>query len=226
MTMLRPIVLLSLVASAVLEQTLVSAHPDMVNVMANDTLSRISDVPTCAADYQRMSIERPRFLQKRLTGAHAICVRAKDGAFVTAVWKSNPEFVYLFNRMGWMMKLIELPKGTTFSTGCTFTNDKLFYANTRGDKILQFSSDGLYEKEFATGSKFLRLTTRENLLYTTIEGSKEVRAYDTNTGEVVYSFETINHDARGLAFTPKTSKFLLVSTWSNIVGIALAALIQ
>ena len=206
---------LFLIASAVL---LVSADLDTINdVTTNDTLSEIFAIPTCSADYQRMSLDKPRSVLK-MSGAHAICVRPKDGAFISAFWKSSPQFVFMFDKNGVIMKMIKMPKGTTYSVGCAFTDDKLFYANTRGNKILQFSSDGAYEKDFVTGSKFLRITTRGNLLYSTIEGSKQVRAYDTNTGEVVYSFETSHENARGLAFNPKTSMYLLVTAWgSNVV---------
>ena len=47
-------------------------------------------------------------------------------------------------------------------------------------KILQFSINGKYQKVFAIGVKFLRLTTRDNKLYTTIQTSKQIRIYDVN----------------------------------------------
>ena len=89
-----------------------------------------------------------------------------------------------------------------------------YYTLPAGHQILQFSSDGRYEKVFATGFRFSRLTTRGNLLYSTIVG-KRIHAYDTDTGNLKYHFETTTANARGLAFDP--AGYLHVSTWGRVV---------
>ena len=85
-------------------------------------------------------------------------------------------------------------------------------------KILQFTSDGVYEKVFATGYKFSFLTTRDDsLLYSSILSTKKVHGYDIATGNLKYGFEITTGTARGLAFDPLGH--LHVSTYGNIVEV-------
>ena len=83
---------------------------------------------------------------------------------------------------------------------CEQAEYKLFLADTVGKKILQYSKNGTYEKVFATGFKFLRMTARNNLLYSTIWVTKNVRVYDASNGNIVNHFDVTTNDGRGLAF--------------------------
>ena len=81
---------------------------------------------------------------------------------------------------------------------------------------MQFSIDGKYEKVFASGIPFLRLTTyNDSLLYSSIYLTKKVHAYDTTTGNLKYHFKTTTAIARGLAFDP--DGYLHVSTGGRVV---------
>ena len=127
----------------------------------------LSIVPKCAADYRRMSPSRRKSFQNLTPRPGAVCTRA-DGYFVTTSWLPNRRFVYLYDTCGWMKKRINLPRRVLYSAGCVFTRSKLFYADFNGRRILQFTSNGVYQRVFATGHRFLRFTARGNLLYTTI----------------------------------------------------------
>ena len=179
----------------------------------NETLP---PVPTCSADYPRMDPKRRKSFQNLTPRPHAVCVRA-DGFFVATSWLPNRKFVFLYDTCGWMVKQINLPARVLYSGGCVFTRNKLFYGDWNGRRILQFTSSGTYQKVFATGQKFLRFTARGNLLYTTIWPSKKVLAYNINTGNIAYRFETTTGNSRGLAFDP--SGYLHVSTWGKVVEI-------
>ena len=177
----------------------------------NDTLP---SVLTCSADYPRMDPKRRKSFQNLTPRPHGVCVRA-DGFFVTASWLPNRKYVFLYDTCGWMVKQINLPARVLYSGGCVFTRNKLFYGDVDGRRILQFTSSGTYEKVFATGQKFLRFTVRKNLLYATMIPSKKVLAYNINTGNIAYRFETTTGYARGLAFDP--TGYLHVSTWGKVV---------
>ena len=97
-------------------------------------------------------------------------------------------------------KTIALPADSLEMASCVFTEYKLFLADTVGKKILQYSKNGTYEKVFATGFKFLRMTARNNLLYSTIWVTKNVRVYDASNGNIVNHFDVTTNDGRGLAF--------------------------
>ena len=242
MAMIRPTLLLFLVASSfLLVQTLASTSletlddvdPMNVTVDENPTDDEFEDfidngigdsgvndtlpsVLTCSADYPRMDPKRRKSFQNLTPSPGAVCVRA-DGFFVTTSWLNNRKFVFLYDTCGWMVKQINLPARVLLSAGCVFTRNKLFYADFNGKRILQFTSTGTYEKVFATGQKFLRFTARGNLLYTTIWPSKKVLAYNINTGNIAYRFETTTGNSRGLAFDP--TGYLHVSTWGKVVEI-------
>ena len=183
------------------------------NSLFHETLSI---VPKCAADYPRMDPGRRKSFQNLTPRPGAVCTRA-DGYFVTTSWLPNRKFVYLYDTCGWMEKQINLPARVLYSAGCVFIGNKLFYADYNGKRILQFTSDGVYQKVFATGQKFLRFTAQGNLLYTTIWPSKQVLAYDINTSNIEYRFETTTAYARGLAFDP--TGYLHVSTWGKVIEV-------
>ena len=227
-TMLRATVLLCLVASAVVTHSL-AALQDIDPIDNNSTDYPIDDtiddddgfinnilsaVPKCAADYPRMSIANRKTILNGSPRPHAICVRA-DGCFVAAVALANRPYVYMYDTCGWIKKKIMLPNRFPATSGCAFTSTKLFYSSYVGKKIYQFTYDGVYEKVFATGVQFLRLTTYKNLLYATIWPSKQVRAYNTATGRLVYHFETTTGNSRGLAFDP--TGYLHVTTWGRVI---------
>ena len=223
--MLRATVLLCLVASAVLTQSLAAAQyngptddtiaTDSSQLRDSSTNGKWSAVPKCAADYPRMSVADRKVFQNGSPSPQAVCIRA-DGYFVAAVLRSNLKFVFMFDTCGWIKKKIMLPSRSGDATGCAFTSTKFYYALYTDRKILQFSIDGKYEKVFATGFQFLRLTTyNDSLLYSSIYSTKKVRAYDTTTGNLKYTFETSTGQARGLAFDP--AGYLHVSTWSKVV---------
>ena len=223
-TMLRATVLLCLVANAVLTQSLPTAQyngPTDDTIVDYDSRGSINDtlsaVPKCAADYAKISVANRKMIQKDSPMAHAVCVRA-DGCFVAAVHQVQlgSPFIFMFDTCGWIKKRILLPRNTGAGSGCVFTSTKLYYAVSNDMKILQFTSDGEYEKVFATGDNFYRLTTQDNsLLYSTIYPTNEVRAYDIATGNLKYRFKTTTGDARGLAFDP--SGYLHVSTMGKVV---------
>ena len=214
MAMLRASVFLLIGCVAVLT----NAHDDLPVIDPTDGMpSQVSAVPTCAADYPRMSQKQPKIVQKALPYPAAVCVKPDNtGDFVAALWIPRT-FVYMFDNCGWVKKRIELPAGTSYSCGCAFTNSKLFYAATRSRKIYQFNINGTFEKVFAIGYNFLRMTTRGQQLYVSIESTKNVRVYDTANGNLVRQFSTTTANARGLAFDP--AGYLHVSTWGKTVEI-------
>ena len=197
-----------LLALVMLTQTMASTH------VYDDP----SAVPTCQADYAKMDPKQPKLLinYPGLTLSAGVCTNPKNGDFVVAYWQPRTH-VYLHDSCGWIKKRIELPKGTIWSTDCIFSGTKLFYAATRNRKLLQYNEDGTYEKVFATGFNFLRLTTRGTRLYSTIENTRMVRVYNTTNGNNVNHFETTTGNARGLAFDPQG--YLHVSIWGKTIEI-------
>ena len=230
-TMLRATVLLCLVTSAVVTHSLAAIDTlqdiDPIDNNSNDypiddTIddddgfinNTLSAVPKCAADYPRMSIANRKIIQNGSPRPNGICVRA-DGCFVAAVVLANRPYVYMYDTCGWIKKKIMLPNRTPAAEACAFTSTKLFYSTYYGKKIYQFTYDGVYEKVFATGVGFSHLTTYKNLLYASIHPTKQVRAYNTATGRLVYHFETTTAKARGLAFDP--AGYLHVSTGGKVI---------
>ena len=240
MSLLRATVLLFLLTSSVLARTLPPADFDpntiqddnyLIDENANNnedvigvhtaTDSFINDalsiVPTCAADYSGMSIEKKKGLISMNTAPIALCVN-ENGDFVASVRRDSGETVHMYDMCGWLKKQIEIPDDVLFSRGCAFTNGKLFYSDTDGKRILQLSSDGEYEKVFATGHKFECLTTRDNLLYSIVTTSElpEIIAYDINTESIKYRFSTVgkNFLAMTMAFDPEG--ILYVTTGKNV----------
>lgn len=213
-TMLQATVLLCLVACAVITQTSALVNDTVpINNAARPAL--LSNAPNCAADYPKMGIQdRKAFI--KVPYPHAVCVRA-DGYFVATILSSNRKFIYMFDTCGWIKKKIMMPSRSGQGSGCAFTSTKMFYATYAGrHEILQFTSDGVFEKVFATGLRFLRLTTyNHSLVYAGIFGTRKIRAYDTATGNLLYSFETTSGNARGLAFDP--SGILHVSNGGNVI---------
>ena len=119
--MLRATVLLCLVTSAVLTQSLASTDTvqgtdsinddTILNNPINDTIvdypiddtiddGSINDmwsaVPKCAADYPRMSVANRKMFQNASPRPHAVCVRA-DGCFVASVLMANRPFVFMYD---------------------------------------------------------------------------------------------------------------------------------
>ena len=229
MALLRSTVFL-LIACAVLTQTLADfvnteqindgnaeqIRNDQIHDGNTEYIPRLSDpVPACAADYAVMNRLQPKLTIKALNYPAGICVKP-NGDFVAAVWAVRT-YVYMFNNCGWIKKRIELPKGTSLSADCAFTSSNMFYSAIRNKKILQFNANGTYQKEFTTGFNFLRLATRGNELYSTVDNSKDIRVYDTRNGNIVRHFTTTRAMARGLAFD--RSGYLHVSTLSKYVEI-------
>ena len=208
--MLRATVLLLLVTSSTLARILTPYNEDKAEFPVID----------CAADYAKMNIDNQKLIQKGHPNntIHSLCVRA-DGHFVATVWSDNvATFTYMFDACGWREKKIEFPNyRIDNSGGCTFSKTKLFYSDTLGLKLHQYSLNGTYEGVFASGKQFLHQTVRGNLLYTTINIQRKVYAYDMTTKKIVHEFETTNAFARDLAFD--SSGLLHISTWSGYVEI-------
>ena len=217
MAMLRATVLLFLLTSSVLSQTLAPTETDHdTNTIdetidesdtsiseysyIDDTLNQVSAIPTCSPDYSKMNSKW--FLKIYLPQApNGVCVNT-DGSFVVTTWSKAP-FVNMYGRHGWLKKRIYLPWGTSNSGGCVFSENKLFYTDTLNKKILQFSDNGTYEQDFASGSRYFRLAVRGDLLYSTVHPTVDILAFNITTGTVKYRFKahTVTH-TRGLAFDP------------------------
>ena len=147
---------------------------------------------------------------------HAICVKASNGDFVAAEYLANRQSVFMYDACGWIKKRVTLPSQTSLATGCVFAGTKMFYALRSGKQILQFTSEGIYERVFATGYEFLRLTAfNDSLLYSTLRDSKIVRGYHIADGSPRYHFQTLNAYGRGLAFGP--DGYLRVATAGKVV---------
>ena len=206
--------LFALVSSVMLTQTMATENESAVD----EGLITSEDVPACQADYAKMDPKQPKQLinYPGLTSSAGVCTNPKNGDFVVGYWQPRA-FVYLHDSCGWIKKRIELPRGTSYSVGCVFSGSKLFYAATRSLKLLQYNEEGTYEKVFATGFKFLRLTTRGTRLYSSIESSRMVRVYNTTNGNNVNHFETTTGNTRGLAFDPQG--YLHVAIWGKNIEI-------
>ena len=89
--------------------------------------------------------------------------------------------------------------------------------NTKIKKKLQFTSEGVYEKVFVTGYKFIYMTTRGLWLYTSIGLARAVHVYDTANGNLVTHFEATSGNTHQLAFNPQG--YLHVATWGKNVEI-------
>ena len=63
----------------------------------------------------------------------------------------------------------------------------------------------------------MRITTRGDRLYTSIEYTCNVRMYEISSGNFLSSFSLTTGNARGLAFDP--SGYLHVSTWGKTVEV-------
>ena len=194
MSLLRATVLLFLLTSSVLAWTLALADnvPSTIDEMIDESYSddttingdsRINEMfneatarPSCPTDYTKMSTNDRKMFQTVPTKVPVgVCVRT-DGAFIVTTWIRNLPFVYMHDKCDWMMKRIDLPRGTLSSGGCAYSDTKLYYSDTYGKKILQFSIDGTYEKIFATGYDFLHLKVDsvKNLLLASIQSSRKV----------------------------------------------------
>ena len=169
-------------------------------------------------NYAVMDPNQPKLLidNPGLTLSAGVCTNPKNGDFVVVYWQPRA-YVYLHDNCGWIKKRMELPAGSSYSVGCVFSGSKLFYAVTLSSKILQYSEEGTFEKVFATGFQFLRLTARGTKLYSSLYTSNMVRVYDTTNGNDITQFHTTTAHARGLAFDPQG--YLHVSTWGKNVEI-------
>ena len=197
--MLCATVLLSLVASAVLTNSLafpVPAGPTDNTIdgihdnSINGTLSGVSSLPPiCSADYSRMSVTN-RKMQQNVPKPYSICVRS-DGYFVATFQETNFPHLYMYDACGWFVRRIDILQGTPASKGfgCAFTANYLFFSLSPRNQILQFRNDGQYVKVFASGAQFFRMATNGYLLYTSIFGTNQIRAYDTRFGNLVYVFQ-------------------------------------
>ena len=225
---IRATVLFTLVASAAVLTQTAPASFDTAGHGTNDdfpnndfTLSETSSVPNCSAYYVNLDASQPKVHQTSsvLPKPFAICVNRANGEFVATKWSTDTPYTYMLEKCGWIKKKIHLPAGTsTNNGGCAFTGTKLFYADTESDRILQFTIDGDYEKVFATGFAFLRMTTHDNLLYSSILLTKGIRVYNALNGKTMTHFELITGEhARGLAFDP--NNMLHVTTLSNLVEV-------
>ena len=206
--------LLALVGSVILTQTMAIENESAVDE------DLITYVPKCQADYDKMDPKEPKQLinYPGLTYSTGVCTNPKNGDFVIVYWQPRA-FVYLHDSCGWIKKRIELPRGTSYSSDCVFSGSKLFYAATKNQRILQYNEEGTYEKVFATGFSFLRLTSRGTRLYSSIleKYTKMIRVYNTTNGNNVNHFETTSGAARGLAFDPQG--YLHVSIWGKNIEI-------
>ena len=159
----------------------------------------------CQANYARMSTKTPksRLLQPGLTNSHAACVNPVNGEFVITYFEPKPQ-IFIFNTCGWITKTIEIPsEHRTYSCGCAFVGSKLFISATRLQRILQFTSEGVFEKVFATGPyNFIYMAAKDTRLYVSVEFQRIVRTYDTSTGNFLFQFETTG-DSRGVAIDPQ-----------------------
>ena len=231
--MLRATVLLCLVTSAVLTQSLAITDTTQSNDpiddgtivdylsdsqlrddgSINDTLSRLSGLPVCSTDYSRMSIANRKMIQQISSKPFSICVRY-DGYFVAASDYPNLPYFYMFDPHGWVKRRIKLPFGTPEGAGCAFTPTSLFYS--AGNEILQFSNDGkISQGVFVGGFQFFRIATQGYMLYTTVRNSRQILAYNTRARTYVRNFFTTNGDAHDLAFDPDGN--LHVTTFTSFV---------
>ena len=210
--------LLALVGSVMLTQTM--ATSDYEAPVQAMQWSNTAVVQNCQANYVTMDPNLPKSLIQQpgsLANPHAICVNPINGDFLVTYWQPRT-FVYLFDSCGWIKKKIELPStARSQSCGCAFLGSKLFYSATRNKKILQFTSEGVYEKVFATGYYFIYMTTKGSRLYTSIDLTKVVRVYDTTNGNLVTHFEATSGNTRELAFDPQG--YLHVATGGKTVEI-------
>ena len=133
--------LLALVGSVMLTQT----------VATRNIYDDLSAVPTCQADYAKMDPEFPKLLLNEpfLYYSAGVCTNPKNGDFVIGYWQPRP-YVFLHDNFGWIKKRMDLPAGTSYSTGYAFSGSKIFYAATQSRELLQFNEEGIFEKVFAT----------------------------------------------------------------------------
>ena len=211
---------LNFAADSKIEDTFLDDDPYSANDTVDDNLSQVltdlSSVPCCVTNYAKLNRADAKLVLNSQLSPAALCTKP-NGDIVASLWRPNQKFVYLFDKHGWVKTKITLPHGTSHSAGCVFTDTKLFYADATRSRILQFSASGKYQKIFATGAKFLRLTARNNKLYSTLVNSKEIRVFDTNNRKLLKRFRTTSANARGLAFDP--AGYLHVSTWGKTVEV-------
>lgn len=205
--------LLALISSAVL--ALATDEINQTTIINNGTTDEVAGIPRCTPNYARMDPKNPKLIITALPYPAGICVGPR-GNFVAAIWQVRA-FVYLFNSCGWIIHRIELPTGTRHSASCAFVGNKLYYAATLSNKILQYNLRGTFEKEFTTGYRFLRLTGLGNRLYSSIDGTKQIRVYATYSGDLIRSFDVTSGNARGLAFD--SYGYLHIAIWGKNVEI-------
>ena len=231
MVQLRATVILCLVTSAVLTQsralTNTTQGTDPIDVSTilsddqlhdgsiNDTLSKISGIPTCTSNYIGMNIINRLLRQDISPMPFAICVR-NDGYFVATNTRLHSTYMYLFDQCGWMKIRIGLPNVIN-SVGCAFTSNKLFVSVTSANLILQFTSGGIYRGIFQFNVPALRLATHGSILYTSVAGSRNVYVYNTLNGNRENIMTSAHGNPRGLAVDRNGN--LHVAIWGNIVEI-------
>lgn len=222
--MLHATVLLCLVFGVVITHSLAAVVPVDDSILVNnaihddsinDTLSIETGLPTCLADYSRMSIANRRIFQDRNPTPSAICVRS-DGYFVAAVPSTNSPNVIFFDPCGWFRGRIVVPAVYGNGFGCAFSQSYLFYSTS--NSILQYSSDGgVLQNVFANGEPFMHMVTQGNFLYATIGGKNLIRVYDFVNRKYIRTLQTKSRYAQGLAFDIRG--LLHVTTLSSIVEV-------
>ena len=203
MVQLFATVLLCLVTCAVLAHSL--PYPDiadptgvMIDRDHDDSINITVPVIPCSGDYSRMSIQNARMQPLQIFRPFAICVRF-DGFFVATILAFNVRNVFLFDPNGNIFSRITLPPGTSPGTGCAFNFRNLFYS--AGNKILQFTSDGRYQRVFKQGHSFYRLATQgTNALYASVLNSNQIFMYDPTNDGYENSFRIQSQYALGMAF--------------------------
>ena len=202
MAMLRATVFLFLLTSSVLARTLPPTDTDHDTNTIDETIdgsytddtaiNEDSAKPTCTPDYAKMKFEDCKMFQgisNKLPTA--VCVRA-DGSFVVTTSMYKSPLVYMYDKCGWTQKRIHLPSETLIGGGCAFSKTKLYYADRLGKKIMQFSYDGTFEKNFATNLEYMRLTAGGDMLYSTISGSRDIYAFNISSPTLKsYSFKAV-----------------------------------
>ena len=171
-----------------------------------------------------MDVETPISLLNppNVAHPHSPCVNPENGDFVVTFWGNYP-YTYLFNMCGWIKRRVYIPTDyVSRDIGCAFASSKLFISASDRNAILQFTSEGGYEKVFATGYRFCYITPQQSLLYVNVIHSNVVLLYDIPTGKLETQFEVTSGNARGMAFDPENN--LHVAIWkTNIVEVLTAS---
>lgn len=158
----------------------------------NDTAKEAKDAslsypPSCTPFYPGMV--SPRGFTNVFPTPYGVCASLYTGRFVAVSIAILPHF-NIYSESGLIVKTVPYPAPNGAKTDCVFTRDYIFITDITFDKILQYTADGTFIRDFAIGQKFLRMTYGGDTLYATVLATHKIFAFNITTRDELLRFES------------------------------------